>query len=175
MSCLLIPGDKSEGLGRTSGPSTRPGLAYKTAHMLQVQSQFETVVKRFNKEQKEVEDLLQIRDQAYLDLLAGSDGQAVVPKQQTSPQKGQNACKVQDSTFTLMISITAYRKQDIYRTVFLIADISLGELICLEQSTSVCAKQRLWSAVHPVAFMLCCSAAVSGFLEAQQFMCVQVG
>ena len=48
--------------------------------MLQVQSQFETVVKRFNKEQKEVEDLIQIRDQAYLDLLAGSDGQAVVPR-----------------------------------------------------------------------------------------------
>lgn len=54
----------------------------------QVQSQFDTVVKRFNKEQKEVEDLLQIRDQAYLDLLAGNDGQAVVPRQQTSPQKG---------------------------------------------------------------------------------------
>jgi hypothetical protein len=93
--------------------------------MLQVQSQFETVVKRFNKEQKEVEDLLQIRDQAYLDLLAGSDGQAVVPKQQTSPQKGQNACEGQDSTFTLMISITAHRKQDVYRTVFLIADTNL--------------------------------------------------
>ena len=58
--------------------------------MLQVQSQFETVVKRFNKEQKEVEDLLQIRDQAYLDLLASNDGQAVVEKQQISLQKGQN-------------------------------------------------------------------------------------
>ena len=91
--------------------------------MLQVQSQFETVVKRFNKEQKEVEDLLQIRDQAYLDLLAGNDGQAVVPKQQISPQKGQKACKVQDSTFTL-ISITAHKRQDAYRTAFLIADVS---------------------------------------------------
>ena len=99
-------------------------MAYEIAHLLQVQSQFETVVKRFNKEQKEVEDLLQIRDQAYLDLLAGSDGQAVVPKQQTSSQKGQNACKVQDSTFTLMISITAHRKQDVYMAVFLSADIS---------------------------------------------------
>ncbi len=143
--------------------------------MLQVQSQFETVVKRFNKEQKEVEDLLQIRDQAYLDLLAGNDGQAVVPKQQISPQKGQKACKVQDSTFTLMISITAHKKQDVYRTVILIADISLGESICLEQSTRVCAKQWQWSAFHTMAFMLCCSAAVSGFLEAQQSMYVQVG
>ena len=89
-----------------------------------MQSQFDTVVKRFNKEQKEVEDLLQIRDQAYLDLLAGNDGQAVVPRQQTSPQKGQNACKVQDSTFTLMISITAHKKQDVYRTQMLIVDIS---------------------------------------------------
>ncbi len=92
--------------------------------MLQVQSQFETVVKRFNKEQKEVEDLLQIRDQAYLDLLAGSDEQAVVPKQQTSPQKGQNACKVQDSTFTLIISIAAHTMLNVHRTVILIADIS---------------------------------------------------
>ena len=81
--------------------------------MLQVQSQFETVVKRFNKEQKEVEDLIQIRDQAYLDLLAGSDGQAVVPKQQTSPQKGQNAWKDQDSIFTLIISITAHTMQNV--------------------------------------------------------------
>ena len=58
---------------------------------IQVQSQFEIVVKRFNQEQKEVEDLLQTRDQAYLDLLAASDGQAVVPKQ-LSPQKGRSVC-----------------------------------------------------------------------------------
>lgn len=91
-----------------------------------MQSQFETVVKRFNKEQKEVEDLLQIRDQAYLDLLAGNDGQAVVPKQQIPPQKGQKACKVEDSTFTLMISITAHKKLEEFRTVILIADTSWG-------------------------------------------------
>lgn len=58
---------------------------------VQVQSQYEIVVKRFNQEQKEVEDLLQTRDQAYLDLLAASDGQAVVPKQ-LSPQKGRSVC-----------------------------------------------------------------------------------
>lgn len=57
----------------------------------QVQAQFETVVMRFNQEQKEVEELLQTRDQAYLALLATNDAQAVISKQpwsQGSPQKG---------------------------------------------------------------------------------------
>ena len=63
--------------------------------VLQVQAQFETVVKRFNQEQKEVEELLQTRDQAYLALLATNDAQAVISKQpwsQGSPQKGVQTC-----------------------------------------------------------------------------------
>ena len=124
--------------------------------MLQVQSQFETVVKRFNREQKEVEDLLQIRDQAYLDLLAGNDGQAVVPKQQISPQKGQSICKVQDSDPTLMIRITAHKKQDAYRTAFLIADVSQ-----MDQSAWSKALRCVQSNGHGLLFILwhtCCAA-----------------
>ena len=69
-------------LGQCSGQSF--------VKVLQVQSQYEAVVNRFNQEQREVEELLQARDQAYLDLLASGDGQARQPLLHAPPRSGEH-------------------------------------------------------------------------------------
>ena len=44
-------------------------------HTVQVQEQYLRVVERAEKEEREVEDLIQMREQAYLDLLEGRNVQ----------------------------------------------------------------------------------------------------
>ena len=46
---------------------------------MQVQSQYLGLVERAQKQEKEVEELIQMREQAYLDLLEGSNAQLARP------------------------------------------------------------------------------------------------
>ena len=52
----------------------------RNCYTLQAQSHFEAALKRYHEEHKDVEELLQIRDQAYSDLLGTSDAPAVSPQ-----------------------------------------------------------------------------------------------
>ena len=54
----------------SKGPETTKYCHDALSTLLQAQAQFEAAVKQFNVEQKEVEGLLQKRDDAYLDMLA---------------------------------------------------------------------------------------------------------
>lgn len=57
----------------------------RTAYALQVQQQYLRVVERAEKEEREVQDLIQMREQAYMDLLEGRSDQPAQDSMKTLP------------------------------------------------------------------------------------------
>lgn len=57
----------------------------RAAYALQVQQQYLRVVERAEKEEREVQDLIQMREQAYMELLEGRSDQPAQDSMKTLP------------------------------------------------------------------------------------------